>query len=85
MDFVWWLMAAGVALPMVLAFLAGNCVETYRSRRLLSRLANERRDLENQRQELEAGWEELDAGWEELEAAQTGTHRRRQATQASPR
>lgn len=81
MDIIWWIIAAGVALPLVLVFLAGTCMETYRSRRLLSRLANERRDLEDQRQELAAGWDELDAGWDEFESEQAGTHRRRWTTQ----
>lgn len=81
MGYVWWITAAGVAVPLVLAFLAGNAVETYRARRLLSRLAKERRDLENQRRELEAGWDELDAGWDALEAEQADTDRRRHAFQ----
>lgn len=79
MDLVWWIAAACVVLTVVLAFLAGNSVETYRARRLLSRLANERRDLQTQRRELDAGWDELDAGWDELEA-EADTHRRRPTT-----
>lgn len=72
MDLMWWIVAIGVAGPLVLAFLAGNCIETYRGRRLLSKVANLRHDIEDERRELEAGWDELEARWQELEAEQAG-------------
>ncbi|MGH3841223.1 MAG: hypothetical protein ACRDS0_07250 [Pseudonocardiaceae bacterium] len=68
MELMWWIVAIGVALPMVLAFMVGNCVETYRAKRLLRQVAIERRDIEESLRELEVGWDELEAGWHELEA-----------------
>lgn len=77
MDLMWWITIGVVALPLVLAFLVGNCVETYRAKSLLRRVANERRDLEEDRRELEEAWAELEAGWRELEAAAAAIHGRR--------
>jgi hypothetical protein len=68
MGTMWWIVAIGVALPLVLAFMAGNCVETTRAKKLLSKVAIERRNIEIRRREIEAGWDELEAGWDELEA-----------------
>ncbi|MGH3692877.1 MAG: hypothetical protein ACRDRX_02545 [Pseudonocardiaceae bacterium] len=73
-DLVWWIALGAVALPLVLAFLVGNCVETCRARTLLWRVANERRDLEEDRRELEAGWAELEVAWRELEVAAAAVH-----------
>jgi hypothetical protein len=77
MDFVKWMIGAGVALPLVLAFLAGHSAQTYRARRLWSRLADQRRDLANQRRELKAGWANLAARWDEFRAEQADTQQKR--------
>ncbi len=69
MDLMWWIAIGAVVVPLVLAFLVGNCVETYRAKSLLWRVANERRNLAEERRELDAGWAELEAGWHELEVA----------------
>lgn len=68
MDLMWWLVVMGVALPLGLAFLVGHGVETYRSRILRVKVANERRDIEDRIQELEAQWDALEVGWRQLEA-----------------
>ena len=68
MDLMWWIVVIGVAVSLVSAFLVGNSIETCRARRLLSKVAIERHDIEVQRRELEAGWDELEASWQELEA-----------------
>lgn len=83
---MWWIVAIGVALPLVLAFMAGNCVETTRAKKLLSKVAIERRNIEIRRRELQAGWDELEARWDELEAEKAdirgrrSDHRRQAAT-----
>ena len=77
MDIMWWIVSIGVALPLVLAFMAGNCVETSRAKKLLSKVAIERRNIEIRRRELEAGWDDLEAGWDELEAEKAHIRGRR--------
>lgn len=77
MNVMSWVAAAGVALAFVLAFLAGNSLETYRVRRLLRRIAQERHDLEEEWQELDQEWQQLEEQRRALQAEQAAIRVRR--------